>query len=357
MADNATPDVTAESSPAVAPESAPVSTGSAKPLDSLTSEQRHEWRLTGKLPDPTDSATAVDTPSTQPEEQAASTDAKEIEPASEPGVPPKKNADTRKAELKAQIQAEAKRLREIREAVAREEGRLEALKPATQTDEPRAKSSPAPADAGFTFPTFDQFLDKAPNASYEDYIDARADARYAFRETQQREAVERESRTKAFTEQVETFKGRLAEAEKADPEFKGSLSPEILSLRPSSYLHAHGEPITPQSELAERFLKSPVGPQLMRHFSTHQEDYARFTSSLPPDEFYVELGKLEGRLDGGQTAAPASAPNYTTKAPKPPTTLGTRPTDGGDPIVAALARRDFAAFKAHENKRELAARR
>lgn len=350
MADTpATPDVPAASSAAPAPVTPDVSLPSAR-VSSATPEQRHEWQLTGKLPD--------ETP--EPSTEAASSPDKPVEQApalsadSQPAKPPKKNAETRQKELQDAIRAEAKRLADLREARAREEGRLEALR---QSGKPQdvPDSSPAPdAEPRFTFPTFEQFVETHADASYEDYIDARTDARTQFTEARSKELEARTKRETELAQTVETFRKQFAD----DPALVTQIAPQVREITPTSLLPKGVAP-NGLSELGERFLKSPVGLPLMRHFSSHPEDLQKFTQ-YGPDEFYMELGVLERELKaaGEKAAAPAAPPiQHTTNAPPPPVSLGTKGADPVDPVMAAYKRGDVAEYMRLQNERDLKARR
>jgi hypothetical protein len=344
------PDVTTGTSPVTAPVSAPKVERITDP-GQMSESQRADWKLTGNIPEKS-SSLAASTPA-KPAEQAASTDATNPG-ASETPKPPKNNAETRKQQLQESIRADAKRHADLRLAIAREEGRLEALRQGKNPDVPQA-SSPAPADEPrFEFPTFDQFVEQHAEASYEDYIDARTDARSKFHEQRSQDL---ETRTKAETElatHVETFRKQFVD----DPTLATQIAPVVREIIPTSLL-PRGTKANGRSELGEKFLKSPVGLPLMRHFSSHPEDLQRF-DAMGPEEFYGELAILERELKTASTkaAAPAAPPTNTiTNAPTPPTVLGTKPTESADPIKAALARGDFDAYRDLKNKAEIAARR
>jgi hypothetical protein len=298
-------------------------------------------------PIPTPSA---DSSSAEPVEQAASTDAQTDTPASETGRP-QKNAETRIKELLAKEKAAAARA----EAAERRLAELEARP--SQPDAKRAEPSPAPVgkiDYPKELASYDDHLAAHPEASYDDYMDARADYRTDQREQLKARATQEET---ARTQAAETVRQRDArakqqfdEAVKADPDFWTNVSDEIKALRPTDSLR---DPKTGKftgqvnrgNVLADEILKSDVAPQLMRHFSDHPEEMRRILALPEYDDFKEALVSLKLTLKG--SAKPAEPPTpQLTQAPKPPTTVGSRTGVPADAIDAAVAADDVAAFKA-----------
>lgn len=275
----------------------------------------------------------------QPVEQAASTEVN-ADPASETGKP-RKNAETRVQELLA----ERNQLREKAERAERLERELAELRrTAPQPDVKPAVSSPATAE---TFPSYDTYLQQHPDASYEDYIDARADFRADLRLKTAREQEVRERQqqelTKAQKERAEGFRQRIEAVKAQDPAFIDSLSADVKALKPFDAL-LPGEQPTAFNAIAEEILSSPVAPQLMRHFTDHPEDLQRL-GAMTPTQLLKEMGKLEAKY--ADSAKPAPAPLKTvTDAPAPPTQLGTKPAAPADPVEAAVNSGDVAAFRA-----------
>lgn len=312
----------------------------------MSSTEHAEWKKTGKLPE-TSSTSAASSPA-EPAAQAPASPA-----ASHPATPTK-NADTRKAQLNAEIRAEAKRLNDLREARLREEGRLQALRQ-PQTDVTRPVSSPEPADT--IEPTRAKPSEDEIGTKYENYaafVEDLTDWKVEQREARARVTEERTTRETELTKHVESFRKHFTD----DPTLASQIAPAVRELTPSSLLPRGVRP-NGMSEIAERFLKSPVGLPLMRHFSNHPEDLQRF-AAYGPDEFYMELGVLERELKAASAQAPAPAvppTKHTTSAPPPPTTLGARPAEPADPIQAALRRGDFATYRDLKNKAEIAGKR
>lgn len=296
---------------------------------------------------PLESKPADSTPA-KPVDQAASTDATP-KPASEPAKP--------KTEARFQeLLTERSTLRSENDRLRRELD--DARRPAAKSDVPRAESSPAAA-ATITYPaelaSAEAFSAKHPTASYEDYLDARADFRAEQRFTQrdqaQQQAAERTARTQALTERDRQYAGCIAEATTADPEFLTKIHKDVLDLKPFDQLQP-GEQPTGYHCIAEEILDSIAAAPLMRHFSDHPEDLHRI-AKLQPRALLREMGKLEASLAN----IPVVAPKHVTDAPAPPTTLGSRPTSDVDPSQSAVVKQDFSAFRRAERQKLLAGAR
>jgi hypothetical protein len=301
-------------------------------------------------------------------EQAASTEVKEP-PASEPGAKPRKTAEDRKRELAAEIDDGLKRRAAIREEIAREEARLQSLRNPQQEKREDTPASP-PAPAAEKFPSYDAWLEKNADGSYEDYIDERAEfrveQRWAAKEREAQERAEHEKRAQTVQARDTQFSERLNKAIEAEPDFLEKCSPDVLELRPFEYLtrEADGRLRDPQTgkfvlpgraAVASEVLASDVAPQLMRHFSDHPEELQKL-ERLHPDALYKAFGALEYRLrEGAAKPAPAAPPRKTvTDAPDPGTTLGRRPAAAADEVASAVSRGDFASYEQQANRRDLA---
>lgn len=290
----------------------------------------------------------------QPEEQAASTDATP-EPSEAP-KPPKKGAESRIQELLRDRSQD-------RDRIARLEAQIEALR----TPQPKPDATPAPSPAPATFPSYETWIQEQPDGTYEDYLDARADFRVAQAvkadreqrdaEARTRETQERHQRaTQSATERESKFAKRLKDAGINGED----LHEELDHLRPS---HRLRDPESGQftakpsgyNALADQLLESDVAPQIMRHFSDHPEDMHRI-ARLMPLALMREFARLELRFTTDDKPA-ATPPKTVTSAPPPPDTLGKRPAASGDPLESAVGRRDFRAFEAESNQRDIAAKR
>lgn len=311
----------------------------------------------GVTPEPQTADQPADPASAQPEDQAASTEAK---PAASEAAKPRKTAEDRKRELAADIDNDLKRRARIRDEIAREEARLQALRqPPSQETRPTPASEPAPAD---DFPDYDSFIGLPGNEdkSYETYIRElarhEADQRYEARKREESEKAAREQETKSRDERIAKLTEQIT-AEGGD-EFLESLAPEVRQLRPSWAIRDEKGQWTEQPNgyhaLTDRIYASPVGAQLLRHFSDNTADLHRI-AKLHPEEFYPALAEIEvGLKSASKAKAGLVQPPPVTTAPDPGTTLGRRPAQPADEITSAVNRNDYASFEAAQNKRDRA---
>jgi len=367
MAEN---DVAAESSPAT---DAPVAERSgSEVLSSLTTEQYRHWESTGELPTetPAEAPLAESSPADQTEQAKP---AESTEPPAAGAQPRKgKDAESRKAQLAAEVKAALAQREQVRRELAEEQAALNAIREQRRSgvaapQQPQAASptaTPQPP-SGDREPQLADFENGQHADPYTAYLRAlgRWEARQEFAQ-QERQRIEREQARAAEAEtqqRFSKFQQQMDAASTADPEFLATLSPDVLALRPFSALKPNEQP-GPMNALAEEVVSSDIAPQVLRHFSDHPAELQRF-GRMTPRQLLVEFGRLEARLSVSQPAAPA-APAQGTPAPKlpsappPPTTLGHKPaTAAMDEAADALRRGDFAAYERATNARETAAHR
>lgn len=329
----------AGSSPAES--TAPTATAT-RSLDSLSASERDSWRLTGKVPDaapPADPDDTADPSPAEPAAQAASTDATD-QAASEPAaVGKKKGVKARNEELDAEIAALNDKLRQ--RAMLRAQVEQVDAPPPPASDVSAGSSPGAVAE---DFPSFDEWAAVPANAGqpYERYV--RELARHEYRAEQQQQ-----QRVQAVQTRVEQFRSRVTQAAQADPNLWAELAPEVVNLRPIDDLRP-GERPTPLNVLAQEIVQSEHAPALLRHFS-RDANALRRVAAMSFADVVREVGRLEARLSAPTTPAIPAVP--VSKAPNPPTTLGSKPVAPADEIDGAISRRDFAAYRDAQNRREL----
>jgi hypothetical protein len=319
-------------------------------LGSLSETELSTWRTSGELPDRSSSSSADSTPAA-PAGQAAETSASSDAPASEPGQPKKKNAESRKAELDTEIQTLLQKRHALRQEIDDAERRRgtppridvpAASSPATGV--PLAQIVDAP-DATRPFLSDAEFFTAYPEATLGDY--GLYTARYALTADRVRQSVQsaRQDRLGRFGEQ-------FVHAAEADPTFKTSLSPRVLALTPTDLLQSGVAP-TASNDIAQAIITSPAATALLRHFSAHPDDLDRL-EQLPSESARArEMGRLEARME-----TPVAAPvvKTTSSAPPPPTTLGSKTQTPTDDAESAIAAGDVARYFEIMNRREVAAR-
>jgi hypothetical protein len=319
------------------PEDVEVAESSTAPsLDTLDPEQYAEWRASGKMPEaPTEAESAsADTSATGAPKAPA-----ETAPASDPAKPQEqakpKGAESRKAELAAEIQDLLKKRRELRDEVER------GVKPAAQP--PAA----APAAVQDPEPIFNDILAKA--ASYEDAVQEfqRAHGKWMIR--QDRSEQDRKARERTASEQRDIFLGKVEKATAAHEDFEQvvSAATDLTFDSPTGLA------------MKEAIDDSELPGELVYHLAKNPSEFHRI-AKLSPVKAIRELGKIEETLAG--TTAPtngasgtASAPvlRKQTNAPAPITVLAAKNTAPTDEAFQAVKDDDFTRFKQLEDAREL----
>lgn len=332
-------------------------------LASLSAKEMHEWKTTGEIPvrAPVE---AVDEADDEPEPEPAVTSTGVTSPADRPVSKRQQriNDQIRDAVAKATAEkdAELSRLRAA-QAPPRQEPRTAPAAVAPLTD----PADPEP-DANDT--------EKFPGGEYDPkYL--RAAARWDMRQEQRKLDQAAQARAaadqqeQAFRTSAKATSDAWAKKKASDPDFESRLNPDLLkSLIPASQIPVddHGQrlfPLGPLNVIAEEMLAHPdTAPDVADYLSTHPEDVARFTATdprtgvplMPVRQLIRELGRIEGAISRG--VEPLPLPNSITDAPAPPTTLGSRASAPADPVAAATARGDVAAYIREANAREMAAR-
>ena len=299
-------------------------------LDALSDTERQSWEQTGELPvkdAPADSSPAV------PDAQAASTEAP-APPASEAGTPKTKGAESRKAELHAEIQTLLQQRAQLREELARQSP---PPKPDVRASSP-APVSDAPLLKDFTARIGQDF------ETYEDANQAFLDARDDYRSTVQQRAAAQERYRQEVDTAVRTFAERRDAAIKADPQWSEKVAPSLLHLKP--HFLEPDVPRRPDHDLAEGILLSEHAPKVMEYLTAHPETLKTLLQS-PAYAIYRELGRIEAALTSPvpPPAETSPVPKPLSSAPPPPVVLGTKPSVTDQDWEAAVKRGDFSAYE------------
>jgi hypothetical protein len=347
--------------PAASSPAAPSPASAQTVLDGLSREQRSHWELTGELPTQTPSA---DPSPATPVEQAAETAASS--PASEPGKPadPKeKGAKARNVELDREIADLRDKLRtraQLRDELARTE-RPSDVKPESSPGQPPTQAEWKRFLAMPDAPKVENFEGENGFVEWTAAVGLFiADKRYQEHQERAQADTEYRSHVDAATRLKEEATARVSEYVKSHPDFDTKVHPELLEIPTATVRRLQGQKVGPQHVLAEEILKSPSTAQLLEHFSTDagQQEWGRLMT-LAPADLMRAFGRIEARMEQGTPQAPpaasAPAPKDLSSAPPPGKQMGERPTEPIDPSEAALKRRDYRAFEAAENAREIAA--
>jgi hypothetical protein len=229
---------------------------------------------------------------------------------------------------------------------------------------PRADAASAAAPAAEKFPRFDQWSATRPEATHDDYLDARDEWRDARAETVQRDRAETAQRTQAFETRAQTFGQRYADAVQADATLAQRINPQLLTAKPLSTLTRADKAIisaipdpTQRDQfaflcfLADQWIDSDHAVALLEYVSDPRE-FQRL-ATLPPDQVIRTLAKVEAGFaaapsDRGPVAKPSAS-----QAHPPIKPLGSAPRapdadDGSDdePVEKFFARENAKDRKA-----------
>ena len=328
----------------------PVSTTDA--LGALSVTERSHWRLTGELPstpaeardtEPTPDASddAADSSPAQPDGQAASTEVIP-QPASEPGTPKKRNADSRKAELAAEIQTLLRQRDELKAS-------LTAPRPTAPQDVSVASSpTPQPVSLEQVVETPDvsrpaltegQFFEVFPDASYGQFLSytARYETRAFAYQQQQAQQV---------STQVQSYREKAAAIPK---EALTALPRDVIDAKPVSLLGPQEQPGV-WNYAVQEILDASDSAALVSHLVAHPEDVQAIAATRTPLETIRTVAQINARLSS--SVPPQSVVKTTTSAPAPVETLGSKRSAPASEAQAAVAAGDFARYASVMNARE-----
>jgi hypothetical protein len=244
-------------------------------------------------------------------------------------------------------------------ALEQERQRLHAPPP------PRADAAPAATPSTEKFPRFDQWSATHPEATHDDYLDARDEWRDARTETVQRARQDTAQRTHAFETRAQTFGQRYAEAVQADATLSQRINPQLLTAKPLSTLTTEDKAIisaipdpTQRNQfaflcfLADQWIDSDHAVALLEYVSDPRE-FQRL-ATLPPDQVIRQLARVEaGFAAAPSDRGPVAKPPAASQAHPPIKPLGSAPRspdadDGSDdePFEKFLTRENAKDRKA-----------
>jgi len=277
-------------------------------------------------------------------------------PAAEPVTETKPEASAPPAEEPRQVSKRQQQINAYERRIAEQDQRIRALEAASATP-PEPTASRTEPVAGETFPAYAQYLEKHPDASLEDYIDARQDWREANRTRAAAAQRQETERAQSHQATVEKARERVAAAIAADPTFETKLAPELLTIPTREMAIANRQIPLAENDFASEIAKSEYFPQILLHVSEHPEVLTQIRGLENRKAVVKFVAKLETRFEkAAETAPVVPAPKTISSAPNPGTPLGTRPASAGDPVVAAVQGKDFTAYRS-ARRAERAARR
>jgi hypothetical protein len=204
-------------------------------------------------------------------------------------------------------EAEAKReLAAERAARAAAERRIQEIERAkVEAENPTLKAEPQLSE----YDDFEKYLadrDKFRRQEWE---------RETAEKQQEAQAREAATRTVSFIDKkLNEFRQRRDEIAGSKEAFNARVSPEVLDLEPSFTVDDPRQ-ITPGHIVADEFLKSKLGPELMLYFTDHPDEFQRVLALQTKEDVKVEVRFIAK----GLTAATSgnSAKPRVSQAPPP----------------------------------------
>lgn len=331
-------------------------------MDALTDD----FTVETNAPDPAVVATAVDTvvetepaetkvePETEkPTNESVKTDA-ERNPDGTFKAKPKKGSLDRLIWEREEAERKAKAAEERAAAAERRAQELEARREAAKPAEtPKAEAKTDPAVGKFTFAAYDEWTEKHPDRTYEDYIAARVRAEIKF-EHEQEERTKTQETERAEFERVRTAHvARIAAFQQTHPDLeeKGrALEPHLVA----AGFAGDKFPLT----LTKAIMTSDKSADILYDLASHPEaciQLAREAAELPLTAAPVMRRVLESRLTAAPSG-PAVTPKPVTPAKEPPikpVAGSSLPSDDEPPGDDA----DFDAHKRYWDRKDKEARR
>lgn len=196
-------------------------------------------------------------------------------------------------------------------------------------EEPKAAAQPE------RFQRFEEWLGKNPEASHDDYLDARDEWRDQRQQQAARQAESQRARTVIESKVRTSFDAAI----KADPDFLSACADDVLSLPHFGNL-APGEKPTVWHVIGEEVARADNPALLIRYLSDHPDDFQRL-ATLPPRDITRALAIYETRVDAAPTR---SAPTPAVSHAKPPVQRVT-----GAPVISGAddPPGDDASYDAH----------
>lgn len=318
--------VVAESSPA--PDSNQV-------LASMTSEERSDWKLTGKIPEPKPQESAPADTSKETDSVAADT----AKPESDAGKQTaqehkgKPGAESRIQQLIAEKKELQKRLESIESAKAANTEAKPAATEEKKADEPKRLSE-------------NEFFEQNPTKEYSDYLEYITDFKVEqkIREKAAADAkAETERKQKEKSQELEkSWKSKVDAAIEAHDDFKTVVTKELF------------DSIKPGTVLDGWVVDSDKGAEIVYHFAKNPDEFNEFLA-LTPFAQARKLTKLEDKLSGESVSEPEKKAPVTpvTKASKPASEVGGHAAPPEDAVASAVKSNNYSAYKAAQDKKDL----
>lgn len=206
-----------------------------------------------------------------------------------------------------------------------------AEKPAAGDD---ASTIAAAAASKFTFPTFEQYQEKHAEASWEEYLDARSDARRDFTQARERETAAASEQEASYVAALEQSQQHQADWVATHPDHVEKL--KKIDLSPFGVVVEDGQIVDapPQFATLQRLILNAgqAGPAINEYIADNPAELARLMTARTPAaqlEAFVEV-KLAAK-----TAA-AAAPAAPVAVAKPAAAEPLKPKPGAPAPLGAM---------------------
>ncbi|MFA5265688.1 MAG: hypothetical protein WC378_17855 [Opitutaceae bacterium] len=312
-------------------------------LESMTSDERHDWQLTGKVParpktgESSTPAAPADKEKSEPEKQAETASAPDTDkPAQEPDKGKQIEHLSRSDRRVSELLAERRALRDKLEELKREKATPKAVE--------QADSAPAHASLP-TIPAtlkakIDALIENADKFErYEDLI----------------AAIVLETQQSVGPDTVKAILKQEAEAQQKAKAQEKIADSWMQSVKAAAGKHADYQSVVDTPEMAELIpvnsplnallIDSEMGGEVLYYLGQHQDEIVRL-QGLAPIAQAREVFKIEQALSEKSPAPPVN------RAPEPPTVLGTGETASADAVSEALKNKDFKAYEKAANEKD-----
>ncbi|HXU01872.1 MAG TPA: hypothetical protein VN903_12955 [Polyangia bacterium] len=235
--------------------------------------------------------------------------------------------DARKAKLQAEIEELARKRTQARLDYEREE--LERAQhrespPPAKPAAPPPSAAPAPAPDKFVFPDFDAWQTAGhAEGTYEDYNDARADARWEWNKQKDAQAAQHRERVRLDGERKVAWEKAHEEFRKDHADFDAVLEATVVPVTPVTNVSPDGSP----SPLYQMIRASGErAPQILYYLGKHPEEVQILANAPNPPALVYAYAQMEMRATGAVTASPPSRPMpVPPPAPAQPITAASAP--------------------------------
>jgi hypothetical protein len=231
---------------------------------------------------------------------------------------------------------------------------------------PAPPAAPRTEPTAEKFPAYAQYLETNPDASLEDYIDARQDFRDGLKQKATAAQRAEADRTRSHQEGIAQAQARTLAARQADPVIDAKFKqweaaqsvhelPEVLLLKTREQAIAAQQIPQAENDFASAVASSEYSAQIIAHIADHPDVLQKVRALENRTAVLKYFGKLETRFEKAD-AAPVQ-PKTISSAPTPGTALGSRPASAVDPVAAAVKANDVTAYRAARRAERASARR